>query len=141
MAILVTGATGFLGSHLVAGLLERGHRLVLLVRAADAVAGLRRVRDALSTIGASLDERHDVTVCVGALDAPGLGLRSEDRDLITEECDAYLHCGASVRFDLSLAAAEHLPEAVRAKLRVELEAMVRREPWLAEKAARLTKEP
>ena len=105
MAILVTGATGFLGSHLVAGLLERGHRLVLLVRAADAPAGRHRVREALARLGASLGDQHDVTVCVGALDSPGLGLSPEDRDLIAAECDAFLHCGASVRFDLPLAAA------------------------------------
>lgn len=102
MAILVTGATGFLGSHLVAGLLARGHRLVLLVRAADAAAGRRRVGEALAKIGTRLEDAHDVTVCIGALDAPGLGLCAEDRDLITAHCEAILHCGASVRFDLSL---------------------------------------
>jgi thioester reductase-like protein len=103
--ILVTGATGFLGSHLVAGLLERGHRLVLLVRAADAAAGRRRVSEALATIGASLGERDDVVVCPGALDAPGLGLGAADRESIVAHCEEFLHCGASVRFDLSLAAA------------------------------------
>src|SRR5438309_9356428 len=40
MTVLVTGATGLLGSHLIELLLERGERPRALVRPGDSVAGL-----------------------------------------------------------------------------------------------------
>ena len=41
MKVLVTGANGFLGRHVVAALLARGHRVVAMVRPAAIVEHLR----------------------------------------------------------------------------------------------------
>ena len=41
---LLTGATGFLGAHLLRSLLDEGRRVVCVVRAQDAAAGAERVR-------------------------------------------------------------------------------------------------
>jgi len=43
MRILVTGAGGFIGQHLCAGLPERGHRVVDAMRGADAVVHLANI--------------------------------------------------------------------------------------------------
>src|ERR1041384_4204168 len=50
--VLLTGATGFLGSHLLVGLLTRGHSVVVLKRSSSSTA---RIADHLSRI-----RTHDV---------------------------------------------------------------------------------
>lgn len=49
--VMLTGATGFLGAHLLRGLLDRGRRVLCLVRATDREAALRRVRSNLERHG------------------------------------------------------------------------------------------
>ena len=77
MRILVTGATGFVGRHLVAGLLRRGDLVRALGRNTDACAAL--AADGAEVVRADLRDRDAViaacrgvdAVChVGALSAP-----------------------------------------------------------------------
>ena len=107
MTVFVTGATGFLGRYLVRGLLDQGENVMLLVRAKDRAHGERRIRNMLAWFEADLEVLVGtrVTVCPGDLDQPGLGLTADDRARVVAECDSFLHCGASVRFDLPLAQA------------------------------------
>ena len=107
MTVFVTGTTGFLGRYLAQGLLAQGEDLVLLVRGASRPHAEERAREALAWLDESLAKEVGgrVRVCPGDLDRPGLGLSPEDRALVIERCDSFLHCGASVRFDLPIEAA------------------------------------
>ena len=66
--ILLTGATGFLGSHLLLDLLRQGDaQVVCLVRAVDEEEGLKRLADALTRFRLpwSAEVRRRVTVLTG----------------------------------------------------------------------------
>lgn len=107
MSVFMTGATGFLGRYLLRGLLEAETEVMLLVRGRDARDAHDKVRKALASIG-SVDAEaleSQLRICVGSLELPGLGLSAEDRASVLERCDSFLHCGASVRFDLPIAEA------------------------------------
>ncbi len=105
MPVFLTGATGFLGRELARRLLEHGDEVFALVRARDAGEGFERLR--ASVAGGDWEAPADLAArlvaCPGALDRPGLGLSARDRARVVEACDSILHCGANVRFDLSLA--------------------------------------
>src|SRR5262245_23525153 len=105
MAILMTGATGFLGRYLLERLLEGGEEIFVLMRGQDAQAARERLRKSLAPLGSAGPKRIEsqVTLCLGSLDRPNLGLSPKDREKILASCDSILHCGANVRFDLPLA--------------------------------------
>ncbi|WP_243369767.1 SDR family oxidoreductase [Geotalea sp. SG265] len=69
--IVLTGATGFLGSHLMAALLERGNRLIVLGRPAGSL---------------SLAERIDATLSWFGLHPNGLLLEPVEADLLKPRC-------------------------------------------------------
>jgi thioester reductase-like protein len=103
-AVLLTGATGFLGMDALARLLEREHeQVVVLVRARDAQAADERLRAVLGRLydtppaGASR-----VRAVRGDLLEPGLGLGPADRELLLGEVDRIVHCAASISFELPL---------------------------------------
>lgn len=87
MKVLVTGGTGFIGSHSVAALLSQGHQVRLLVRSRD------RVGRSLSPLGVAEAESvlGDVTV-PGSVEEAMAG------------CDAVLHAAAIYSFDSRAAA-------------------------------------
>jgi nucleoside-diphosphate-sugar epimerase len=84
MKVLVTGGTGFVGSHSVAALVSRGHQVRLLVRSRD------RVARSLSPLGVA-----DVESVVGDVTVP------QSVEEVMAGCDAVLHAAAVYSLDRS----------------------------------------
>jgi dihydroflavonol-4-reductase len=79
--VLLTGGTGFVGSHTIGALLARGHRLRLLVRDADRAA---------ATLARHEVDPASVDVVVGdVLDRPSV-------DAAVAGCDAVIHAAAAI---------------------------------------------
>ena len=101
MTTFLTGVTGFLGQQLASALLAEGEDLVVLARGRSVIEANRRVQEALfARRNGSMSPR--VHVCLGSLEAPGLGLGPGDRDLILSRCEDFIHCAANIRLDLPL---------------------------------------
>jgi len=82
MKVMVTGGTGFVGSHTVAALLRKGHRVRLLVRNPE------RVKATLDPLGISNLE----TVTGDVTDRQAVEKASEG-------CEATVHCGSVYSLD------------------------------------------
>jgi nucleoside-diphosphate-sugar epimerase len=99
--VLVTGATGFIGRHLVLGLLDRGVRVFALTRAANGVsAGDRLTRALLSAHGGPLPEefRSRLEPLEGDLVKPDLGLHQRAKRRLASAATQVFHCGGDTRF-------------------------------------------
>jgi thioester reductase-like protein len=101
MAIFLTGATGYIGSYLAAGLLEQhGESLNVLVRAPGTQEARQRLWQALQlhfdfpSFHEHLGER--VRIFLGDLTAPQFGLSQEEYRALTGSTDSVLHCAASL---------------------------------------------
>ncbi len=102
MAIFLTGATGYIGSYVAAGLLERHPeaRLALLVRAkspAEAEARLWKSMQLHLDFERFIElVRGRCDLYLGDLTLPGLGLDAESRDKLVRSMDSVLHVAASL---------------------------------------------
>jgi thioester reductase-like protein len=97
--VLLTGATGFVGSFLCAELLERTTAsVVCLVRAADQAAAVRRVRASLDRYGLTAADGSRIHAVTGDLAKPLFGLTEADFDQLAGQVDTIYHCGAWVNF-------------------------------------------
>ncbi len=94
MGYFITGATGFIGRHLVAELLERGEPIWILLRAGSRVKFDRLARDCGP--GGKL-----LTPIIGDLEQPLLGASESDRRELTGRIDHFFHLGAL--YDLTAA--------------------------------------
>jgi thioester reductase-like protein len=90
-AVLLTGATGFVGKEILDRFLGRGRRVFALVRASDDEAAAAR-----------LPPHARLTPVAGDIERPGLGLAPRTAALLANEVTNVVHCAASVSFDLSL---------------------------------------
>ena len=91
-AVLLTGATGFVGTEILSRFLERGDRHIFaLVRADNDDQAAERL------------PAHDrLTAVAGDIEQQELGLADGTSDLLRREVTTVLHCAASVSFDLPL---------------------------------------
>ncbi|MET7356971.1 thioester reductase domain-containing protein [Streptomyces sp. NPDC005562] len=99
--ILLTGATGYLGSHLLLDLLRQGDaHVVCLVRAADDAAAERRLGDALAGFDQpwTAEVRRRVTVLAADLRQPCLGLAPEVWEELAHDLDSIVNVAAAVDF-------------------------------------------
>ncbi|CAM3332753.1 amino acid adenylation domain-containing protein [Tsukamurella hominis] len=97
--VLVTGATGLLGGHLIRAVLEAdpAARVQALVRARDEASGLERIRTTMRGYGSWSDGYEDrITALPGDLALPALGIEADVWDRVIEQVDAIIHCGARV---------------------------------------------
>jgi thioester reductase-like protein len=104
-AVLITGATGFVGMELLARYLERGDRRVIVpVRAADDRAAAERMNGVLRGLFDGDASRYEERVDAVAADltAPGLGLPERRLEEIAERLDHIVHSAASVSFSLPI---------------------------------------
>lgn len=103
MSTFITGGTGFLGRYLVAALLQEKEYLYLHVRCQNKSEGMQRIKASLEKLdGFNADVEGLVSIIPGDLRKPYLGVSSEDQKNVTGACERYLHCAASVRFDMPL---------------------------------------
>lgn len=97
--ILLTGATGFFGVHLLRELLATtSARVHCLVRADDAGHGLRRIAQAAQRYELGNLDLDRVRPLAGDLAQPGLGLTAGTFDALARDIDVIHHAGALVNF-------------------------------------------
>jgi nucleoside-diphosphate-sugar epimerase len=101
MSIVVTGATGFLGLHLIRELLNQHPELTLLTRAGSRPA-LPRIQRFFEHQGTSPEEvRHlpqHLHEVQGDVTAPHLGLADSDFQRLAHDIDVLWHCAADIAF-------------------------------------------
>jgi nucleoside-diphosphate-sugar epimerase len=90
--ILVTGATGFLGSHIAAALLRAGYRVAVLARATKALSARARIERLADWLGLDEDARSRLTVIEGDVLDPGWAAAGAD------SVDEVVHCASSTAF-------------------------------------------
>lgn len=101
MAIFLTGATGYIGSYLAAGLLEgHGESLNVLVRAKDQREAEQRLWQSLQ-LHFDFPAFHEhlgarIRIFRGDLTAPLFGLDAADYRALADSTDSVLHCAASL---------------------------------------------
>jgi thioester reductase-like protein len=99
MAVFVTGATGYLGSYVAAGLLAREQSLSVLVRADSRAAAEEKLWRALQLhMDASTFTKHLARVRIfgGDLARADLGLSPEERRALVESTDSVVHAAAAL---------------------------------------------
>jgi nucleoside-diphosphate-sugar epimerase len=95
-SVFLTGATGFLGSHLTARLLIDGHHVKVLARSSKYTSAEDRVRQILRDVGVGRFE--NLTVLEGDIGLPNLGLSEECRKQLISSIEEIWHCAASLSF-------------------------------------------
>jgi len=91
--ILVTGATGMVGSILVSVLKKDSHKIIYLIRSAEKRNSLIRFREIFGAV-----DEGDVII-QGDITIPHGGMSSDLRRQYIGKIDMIVHCAASIKFD------------------------------------------
>ncbi|MFI6216861.1 amino acid adenylation domain-containing protein [Nocardia brasiliensis] len=95
--VFLTGATGFLGSHLLDELQRTGHHVRCLVRADSVEQGRERLRRAFRKFALDPSGLDEVDICLGDLDQPRFGLGSGYEWQARDIAQVY-HAAAHINF-------------------------------------------
>ncbi len=88
--VLLTGATGFLGSHILCELLRRKMHVVCLVRNEE------KLKEVLKYYFPKEHEYFRYKVKIGDIEQPKLGLSDADYDVLLKRVDMVIHTAANV---------------------------------------------
>ncbi|MFN7249788.1 MAG: SDR family NAD(P)-dependent oxidoreductase [Anaerobacillus sp.] len=94
MNVFITGATGFLGTELVKGLVGEGHQVYLLIRSKKKASALLEKLP--------ITQRHLVHFCEGNLETTRLGMSNQTVQNLVGKIDIFFHNAAFLSFDESL---------------------------------------
>jgi nucleoside-diphosphate-sugar epimerase len=97
-SILLTGGTGFLGSHLAAALCDKGYRVTLLARPRNGNSPEARVGRLLDWFGLGEEPRARLRVVEADMTRPGLGLALAETVRLAAETDEIVHCASDTSF-------------------------------------------
>lgn len=94
--VIVTGATGFIGGFLTAGLLEAGCSVIALARSRNGVDPGSRIRNLMEFFG--IGPGRGPEVVEASLDDPDLGMGRSEARRLGNRADHVLHCAADTSF-------------------------------------------
>ncbi|MEP9410781.1 MAG: SDR family oxidoreductase [Candidatus Brocadia sp.] len=100
--ILITGATGFLGSYITRELFEAGFHLKLLIRNSANVQTKERISEVfpqVETTGIVFDTlSYRIEIINGDVSKERLGLNAQDYSRLSNAVDEIFHCAAATKF-------------------------------------------
>ncbi|GAJ96152.1 type I polyketide synthase [Agrobacterium rhizogenes] len=96
--VLLTGATGFLGAHLLRGLLDRSYKTVTcVIRAESPDRALGRLRAAMNDLGLwRPEDAARIEIVIGDLSESNAGLNPAMWEALADRIDHIVHSGAAV---------------------------------------------
>ncbi len=94
---LLTGASGFLGSHVMAGLLNKGERLVVVGRPSGRESLAERIRRLLGWFGIA-HRQGQLEILETDFLQPRLGLGADDYERLRRRRLPIIHCASDTRF-------------------------------------------
>ena len=93
----LTGATGFLGSHLMAGLLQKGYRVIALGRSNNVTTLAKRIDNILKWLDKEIPTNRLKTVEIN-FTQERLGLDQSKYSSLCVEADQMIHCASDTSF-------------------------------------------
>jgi nucleoside-diphosphate-sugar epimerase len=118
-SVLVTGGTGFIGSHIAVELLRRGYPVILLARRRGALSAEERVAGLMGWFEVDGRDKSRLTVLEGNLDTEDLGLDAVHYANLVDVVDEVVHCASNTSFserkrkDVERANVENLQNVLR----------------------------
>jgi nucleoside-diphosphate-sugar epimerase len=95
--IALTGATGFLGSHLMAGMITKGYNIIVFGRPSKNESLEERISSLLQWFG--IDNCTDQVTCFDTdLSKDNLGISSDKYSRLCDVVDSVIHCASDTSF-------------------------------------------